>query len=181
MTLFLSHHVRAEWVQLIVEVRSLGWRVIPWDVRYDPACCDLCTPSGFACGARLVCVVSIFASVHIYSLMPVTINTCSCHRSCINLVRHLRRNGLLFAAPVCSSWVWMSRGSTFRSKERPLGDERVECVQQGNLQVSRLVLVLLYASFSGCTWIVEQPVSSLMWSHPRMEWLFSMQKVSWQS
>ena len=104
---------------------------------------------------------------------------CCCPRSCINLVRRLRGHGLLFAAPVCSSWVWMSRA--FRSKEHPLGDERVECVRQGNLQVARLVLVLLYASFLGCTWIVEQPMSSLMWNHPRVEWLFARQQVCCQS
>ena len=32
-------------------------------------------------------------------------------------------------APVCSSFVWISRGTTKRSAIAPLGDESVECVR----------------------------------------------------
>jgi hypothetical protein len=43
--------------------------------------------------------------------------------------------------------------------------------------MSRLVLLLLYVSFLGSTWIVEQPMTSLLWEHPRMRWLASTVKA----
>lgn len=79
----------------------------------------------------------------------------------------------MFAAPVCSTWVWMSRSVTRRSRGQPLGNEQVPCVQEGNLQVTRVVLVLLYASFLGATWVVEQPMTSLLFHHPRFQYLAS--------
>jgi hypothetical protein len=45
------------------------------------------------------------------------------------------------------------------------------------LQVARLVLLLVLASHWGCTWVVEQPMTSLMWMHPRFQALFRNTEV----
>ena len=42
---------------------------------------------------------------------------------------------------------------------------------------NRLVLLLLYVSFLGSTWVVEQPMTSLLWEHPRMRWLLTTVKA----
>jgi hypothetical protein len=82
--------------------------------------------------------------------------------------------GVLFAAPVCSSWVWMNRGSSGRSLAEPLGFEHRPHVQEGNLQVARLVLLLLLCHCFDIGWVVEQPGSSLLHAHPRFEMLCRM-------
>lgn len=53
------------------------------------------------------------------------------------MVWRLKTDALLFAAPVCSSWVWMSRSCTKRTPDNPLGDVSRPNVVAGNLQVSR--------------------------------------------
>ena len=129
-------------------------------------------------------------------------------RSILAVVRRMKSGGLLMCAPVCSSWVWMSRSVTLRSKILPLGDIRCATVAAGNLQVSRpdvshqipnikclsshgsdatqtstallygrLVLLLLFVAHLGGTWVVEQPMTSLMWSRPRFQELFGKMKV----
>ncbi|CAL1138139.1 unnamed protein product [Cladocopium goreaui] len=50
---------------------------------------------------------------------------------------NVRRGGAVTLAPVCSSWVWVSRHSTKRSKAAPLGDLSARSVQIGNLMVTR--------------------------------------------
>ena len=92
----------------------------------------------------------------------------------IQLFRALRYGGAHHWATVCSSWIWMSRGSTLRSDVFPLGfqkdgKKRCRSVAQGNLMVSNMSLFLLWSLAKRCLWIVEQPGSSLMWQHPRMQ------------
>ena len=79
-------------------------------------------------------------------------------------------DGFLWLATVCSSWVWLSRGSTGRSVSFPLG---VPCasVDLANLMVARCALLILLVIAMGCAWGLEQPATSLMTLHPAMEWL----------
>ena len=109
----------------------------------------------------------------------VEVSRCSCNavaiavlRSILAVVRRMRSGSLLMCAPVCSSWVWMSRSTTLRSRILPLGDVSLASVAAGNLQVARLVLLLVLVSHWGCSWVVEQPMTSLMWMHPRFQALF---------
>ena len=58
------------------------------------------------------------------------------------LVLSIQEGGLLWLAPVCNSWVWLSRSITKRSQENIMGDVSRKCVQDGNLHalVSALLL-----------------------------------------
>eukprot|EP00959_Pyramimonas_sp_CCMP1952_P241257 5042155-Pyramimonas_sp.AAC.1 len=41
------------------------------------------------------------------------------------------------SAPVCSTWVWISRGTTKRRPWQPLGDPTIENVANANTMISR--------------------------------------------
>eukprot|EP00969_Alexandrium_andersonii_P087505 3860870-Alexandrium_andersonii.AAC.1 len=59
--------------------------------------------------------------------------------NCRGILRSLlqvRRGGVLFMAPVCSSWVWLSRHLPGRSWWRPLGCESAWFVREGNIMAS---------------------------------------------
>ncbi|CAJ1372520.1 unnamed protein product [Effrenium voratum] len=71
------------------------------------------------------------------------------------------RSGLL-AAPVCSTWVYMSRGSTGRSLGNPGGDPRFPATNSGNVLCSRTLVLLWIAAALQCWWVLEQPQGSLM-------------------
>ena len=71
----------------------------------------------------------------------------------------LRGRGLLWLAPVCSTWVVMSCGTTMRSKLLPFGDESLDCVKQANVMNSRVVALCMLAHFMGLTFIVEPRAS----------------------
>ena len=92
--------------------------------------------------------------------------------SAVQLCRRLRAGGLAPWAPVCSSWIWMVRCVTLRSRLQPLGPEPAErrhaIVKAGNLMVSRVSACQLYLTCRGrVCWHNEQPTSSLMPDHPR--------------
>jgi len=58
-------------------------------------------------------------------------------RAALQLIRRLRPNTLVWLAPVCSSWVWVNRHTSGRSKAIPTGNPAVPSVQQGNQMTSR--------------------------------------------
>ncbi|CAK9103962.1 unnamed protein product [Durusdinium trenchii] len=70
------------------------------------------------------------------------------------------------AAPVCSSFVFMSRGTTKRSATRPLGEESYESVRVGNILTARTLVILMVAHALRCFWVLEQPKGSVMELHP---------------
>lgn len=77
----------------------------------------------------------------------------------------------------CSTWVAISRATTLRSFFCPLGNEALQCVREGNLMASRLSLILLLVVVLGGKFVVEQPASSLLWRHPRLQWLCQLVPV----
>ena len=83
-------------------------------------------------------------------------------RHALQLACRLMPGSTCWAAPVCSSWVWVSRSSSRRSATRPEGDTKISWVSQGNLQVKLTVTVLLVAFLRGAYVYVEQPCSSIM-------------------
>ena len=86
----------------------------------------------------------------------------------LQYIRRLKTaKGLAHWATVCSTWVWMSRGSTGRSQSI-LGNVNSEPVAEGNMQVSRMVLLIMLIVAKSARWILEQPLSSLMPDHPDM-------------
>ncbi len=80
--------------------------------------------------------------------------------------------GFLWQATVCSTWVWISQGSTGRSAQFPLG---VPCrsTLEANCMVARCSLLVLLSIARGTIWALEQPSSSLMTLHPAMTWVRS--------
>ena len=77
------------------------------------------------------------------------------------------RRGILWLAPPCSSWVWMSRHSTGRNRGA-LGNQENENVVRQNHLVSRVCYLVALAWKRGLYFIIEQPSSSVMWEHPRL-------------
>ena len=70
--------------------------------------------------------------------------------------------------PPCSSWVWMSRGSTGRDWAWPQGDTTKASVVVQNALVERMVILLEILRLRGCHYIIEQPASSVMWQYPAL-------------
>ena len=84
----------------------------------------------------------------------------------INCLR-VRPGGKL-SAPVCSSWVYLSRGSTGRSAGYPLGSVAETCAD-ANYMVCRVVLLLFLCIAKQLWFIVEQPQGSLLQYHPSFQ------------
>ena len=84
---------------------------------------------------------------------------------CLSL-RHLRKNGLLWLAVECKTWVWIGRCQTGRSKSFPLGDESNPKVREANKVMLRVAFLCIVATCVDVSFIVEQPVTSLLDSVP---------------
>ncbi len=76
-------------------------------------------------------------------------------------VARLRPGGLLWAAPPCSSWIFMSLPNTGRALS-PSGDPANFRVVSQNALVERLLLLSAFVRARGCVFIWEQPSSSRM-------------------
>ena len=87
---------------------------------------------------------------------------------------NVRPGGGHTSAPVCSTWVFMSRGSTLRSVASPLGRSDSESVRIGNLLAARAIILLLIASAKSIFWILEQPGTSIMYLHPLFQRLIKL-------
>ena len=59
-----------------------------------------------------------------------------------------------------------SRGSTLRSRTRPLGRKDSGAVRDGNVLAARALVLCILAAAKGCFWLLEQPASSIMELHP---------------
>ena len=103
------------------------------------------------------------------------INTTPGFLRALTYVTALEPQGLLWAAPPCSSWVWVGRSQTGRSKDHPLGDDTKPFVERANTQVARVVLLVLTALLMhNAMFIAEQPSSSIFEEHPRWKQLQSI-------
>lgn len=89
-----------------------------------------------------------------------------------SLVLDMVAGGALHAAPVCSSWLWMSRYVTRRCPSSPLGNPDIDIVRIGNIMVARLVLCLYVCVARGILFIFEQPQGSTAQAHPKMQEFF---------
>ena len=85
------------------------------------------------------------------------------------MLLRLKSTGLLWLAPVCSSWIWMNLGTSKRNKIAIFGDQTHNYVRAANLQVARVCLLLEWACAMGQHWGLEQPISSLLEFHPRFQ------------
>ena len=90
------------------------------------------------------------------------------------------------AAPPCSSWCRVSRGTAWRTTMNPLG-LNYEFVQEANMCIGRsrlfsisyflprLVALFLVVTAANACWVMEQPTGSAdcLPFHPRMDWFFN--------
>lgn len=124
--------------------------------------------------------------------LGLTLGLLSAFQAC----RRLIVGGLLWLGCPCSSWVWVSRGSTRRCRLRPKGDTKVRSVKQANRLVRRLCYLLL-ACLEYTNWKTEFLISKPWfcfvigscpwkcicrnfpsWIHPRLEYV-KKKKVYW--
>jgi hypothetical protein len=80
-------------------------------------------------------------------------------------IARLRPGGIFWAAPPCSTWVFLSRHSTGRDKVIT-GNPMSEYVEAQNALVCRLLLVCRLCIARGVYFIIEQPTSTCMWEYP---------------
>ena len=85
----------------------------------------------------------------------------------------LRPGGVFWAAPPCSTWVFMSRHSTGRDR-CVTGNTSSPDVLAQNALVCRLLAALRFCVARGVYFIVEQPHSTVMFEYPPFkQWLAS--------
>ena len=88
--------------------------------------------------------------------------------SAISLIMRLYTAlGFNHSGTVCSSWVWVGRSQTGRTKDTPLGWREQPCVEHANVMVARASLLQLLCVAKLVTLLVEQPSESIMDHHPR--------------
>ena len=119
---------------------SRGYPSVGYEILSDPINQDACSVQGFL-------------TMLVYALRLRD----GCKQNGIELFRALSHWGT-----VCSSWIFVSMGSTGRSKDRPEGNQSVPSVRKGNIMVARMFLVLWLLRCKRVGWILEQPGSSLM-------------------
>ena len=84
----------------------------------------------------------------------------------LNLLCRLCPFALVFLGPPCSSFVWLSRSVSKRSRSTPCGDEQQAFVALGNAVARVVSNVIKWCNDHHVLWIIEQPASSLFWQHP---------------
>jgi hypothetical protein len=77
--------------------------------------------------------------------------------------------GLCWWAPDCSSWIWVSRSCNLRHAGDALGHPGNTKVLWANQMVSRMAACLILLDLKLCVWLVEQPGSTVLHLHPRIQ------------
>ena len=99
-------------------------------------------------------------------------------RRALQLVMRIKQHGSLWGAPVCSSWVWISRGEGGRSTTCPAGNHTTDPrIAHANRMVTLLVFLYLVAWRRGVHIFMENPLSTIMHMFsPMMEFIDSCLK-----
>ena len=77
-------------------------------------------------------------------------------------------SGIVWLAPPCSSWIFLSTGTTKRSRLSPNGDTGNTKVLWNNALVWRVSILVEICALFAIYVILEQPTSSLMFVYERM-------------
>jgi len=77
----------------------------------------------------------------------------------------IRRGGVLWAAPPCSTWVFLSRHSTGRGRDPSGNWQTSDYIASQNALVCRLLLLARLCIARGVYYIIEQPRSSCMFKY----------------
>ena len=65
----------------------------------------------------------------------------------------------------------MARGTTRRTLRNPRGNMKGSSVLEGNKMVARTAVMILISYAKSISWVLEQPLRSLMTSHPAVVWV----------
>ncbi|CAK0832315.1 unnamed protein product [Prorocentrum cordatum] len=84
-------------------------------------------------------------------------------------ILRVREHGLVFIAAQCSSWVWVSRSSTGRSKANVMGNAAAPSVIESNILNCRCAVLCLLCAAIGVYWVIEQPGTSLFFQTAEMQ------------
>ena len=91
----------------------------------------------------------------------------------------LAPGGLLWLAPTCSSWVWINSGTHMRNFVTWAGNTDHAYIRSANKMVSRCALLIWIVTLRGGSWALEQPRSSVLEAHDRLQEIFRKTKVFW--
>ena len=97
---------------------------------------------------------------------------------CLQYILRMKPGSLLFAGVPCSGHVWISQGSTGKSKANPRGNVSKKCTREANRVACRFSLAALLATVRQVLWLVEQPGSSVLPYLPYMLYLLHLDAVS---
>lgn len=89
----------------------------------------------------------------------------------VSVLRCSEEGFICWMGVLCATWVAISRPTTMRSFFRPLGREDLRCVAEGNAMGSITALICLLIVALGGDFCVEQPGSSMLWQHPRLQYI----------
>jgi hypothetical protein len=81
----------------------------------------------------------------------------------------MRCSGLLWMAPVCSSWIFCNMSNTKRSKNNVQGDVSYGPVRDGNLMADVAGFLMCLAWRRGLSAVIENPASSLIFKYPNVQ------------
>lgn len=85
----------------------------------------------------------------------------------VQIALDLKPGGLMWLAPPCSTWAWMSRATTGRHVQ-VVGDVTSPPVVRSNALTERLALLLEILHLKNCRYVIEQPCSSCLWDYPAL-------------
>ena len=83
----------------------------------------------------------------------------------VHCVLSLVTGGLLWLAPVCSSFVYMNSARCKRSKEHPEGDEAYQPVAEGNMHAKVAAFLYALASIRNAHPVLENPGGSRIFQY----------------
>ncbi|CAK9093449.1 Uncharacterized protein SCF082_LOCUS43965 [Durusdinium trenchii] len=90
----------------------------------------------------------------------------------ICMALRMRREAFAMLATVCSSWVFVSRSSSHGTHVMFQVSASNQKSTSFKEMVAKMTLILYILESRRCYWCYEQPSSSMLWSHPRMQAFF---------
>ena len=85
-------------------------------------------------------------------------------KKAVLMVASVRERGLVWIAPVCSTFCGLCSCQTKRSKLNPGGDSSSEAVHRGNMIAEIGILLWALAFARNCCPILENPLGNFFWS-----------------
>ena len=82
-----------------------------------------------------------------------------------------RRSGMTWYGTVCSSFIFLNRGTSRRTRAEPRGTRWVGSVEAGNIMVTRTALLICLSFAKRLAFVLEQPSNSVMAWHPSLVWV----------